>query len=108
MIVSEHGVEFGMGTVWAKDKLTFGSFEALADIIRCAILDRKFTQNDIINELDKHTNLLDLFNEIEGELKNSQAVQTVEAKREALETEENGRKEVKIERASCRERKYTS
>lgn len=87
--MEREGIEFGMGMVIAQSKLELGSFETLADIIRCAITDRKFTNDDIYAALDEYNDLSKIFDEIEEELKNSQAVQVVEARMAAQEKETN-------------------
>src|SRR5690625_4729471 len=94
-IKDSSGIEFGMGTIVVKEKLEMRSFEALANVIRCAIYDRKFSQDDILAELENHTDWMGLFEEIESEIKNSQAVQVVEKKMDALDNEANRKKAVK-------------
>lgn len=91
------GIEFGIGTMLAQQKLDMGSFEALATVIQHALYRESLSLDEIYDAIDEYgeENDLDtLFEKIEGELKNSNAVRTAKARMENQQKEANRKKGV--------------
>ena len=87
---STEGIEFGMGLVLTQQKLEMGNLGALAKIIKYALYKYNFTLDEIYDALDEYAEEKDLgvlIEKVEGELKNSNAVQTALAGMEKLQKE---------------------
>lgn len=90
--VGAEGIEFGIGTMLAQEKLSTGSFEALATVIQHACHQHNVTLDEVYEAIDEYgesNELETLFVKIEEELKNSKAVRTAKARMEATQKEAN-------------------
>ena len=52
-----HGITFGIGTVIAQEQLNMGSYEALVNVIRCALHDHNLTLDEVYATLDEQEDL---------------------------------------------------
>lgn len=89
------GIEFGLGLAMAEEKLEMGSLETLARVVKCALHRESVTLNDVYDALDEYANeekLDEVFEKIEEELKNSNAVRTAKSRQEKMRTEANRKK----------------
>lgn len=86
------GIEFGMGLMMTQQKLEMGNLGALAKIIKYALYKENFTLDEIYDALDEYAEENDLevlIEKIEGELKNSNAVRTMQTRMEKQQKEAN-------------------
>lgn len=86
------GIEFGIGTMLAEEKLKMGNFETLATVIQHACHQHNVTLDEVYEAIDEYgesNDLETLFGKIEEELKNSNAVRTAKARMEATQKEAN-------------------
>lgn len=86
------GIEFGIGTMLAQEKLQTGNFEALASIIQHAAHQHNVTLDEVYDAIDEYgesNDLETLFLKIEDELKNSNAVRTARTRMEQTQKEAN-------------------
>lgn len=89
------GIEFGMGTMLAFEKLKLGQYGALVTILKHALHGKGFTLDEIYEAIDEYAeenDLETLLEKVETELKNSNAVRTMLARMNAMETEANRKK----------------
>lgn len=89
------GIEFGVGTMIAEEKLKMGSFETLATIIQHACHQHNVTLDEVFEAIDEYgeeNEFETLFGKIEEELKNSSAVRTAKARMENQQKEANRKK----------------
>lgn len=89
---SSEGIEFGMGLILTKEKLAMGKFDALANVIECALHRESVTIDEVYEAIDEYgeeNDLEVLFKKIEEELKNSNAVRATTARMEAASKEAN-------------------
>lgn len=93
------GIEFGMGLMLAKQKLSMGKFDALASIIEHALYREGVTSDEVYDALDEYgeeNDLEELFKKIEEELKNSNAVRTALTRMEKTNTEAKRKKAASV------------
>lgn len=89
------GIEFGMGLMLAQEKLSMGKYDALANVIKHALHRENVTTDEVFDALDEYgeeNDLEVLFEKIETELKNSNAVRTALARMEKTSKEANRKK----------------
>lgn len=87
-----NGIEFGVGTLLAEEKLKMGVFDALATVILCACHQHNVSIDDVDTAMDDYSeenDLETLFTKVEKELKNSNAVQTAKTRMEKQQEEAN-------------------
>lgn len=91
--IDANGVKFGMGLAISEPRLEMGSIGALANTIKSALHRRpEISLDNVFDELDKladEDKLNDLFEKIEGELKNSNAVRSAKVQMEKNNKEAN-------------------
>ncbi|GEM_PF-4060971 len=88
------GIQFGMGLVLVQQKLSMGNAAALATVIEKALHKENVTSDEVYDAIDQYGEeheLETLFEKVEHELKNSNAVRTARARMEK-QTQEAGRK----------------
>lgn len=94
-VFAAEGVEFGLGIALSEEKLGMGSLGTLANVIKCALHRENVTLDEVYNALDVYADddkLDDLFEKIETELKNSNAVRSAKARMEKMSKEANRQK----------------
>lgn len=91
--IDANGVKFGMGLMISEPRLEMGSIGALANIIKSSLhrqphitLDKVFDELDTLADKDE---LSGLFEKVELELKNSNAVRSAKAQMEKKNKETN-------------------
>lgn len=92
------GFEFGMGLMMAQQKLAMGKYDSLAKIIKYALRKENFTLDEIFEAIDQYAEENDLevlISKIEEELKNSNAVRTMQARMEKRTKEANRKQAAK-------------
>ena len=91
--IDANGVKFGMGLAISEPRLEMGSIGALANTIKSALHRRpEISLDNVFDELDKLADkdeLNELFEKIEGELKNSNAVRSAKVQMEKNNKEAN-------------------
>jgi|SRR5690625_2493058 len=86
-VVSESGLEFGIGIMATEEKLKMGSLSALVTVIKCALHQENVTTDEVYDALDECEDLETVFKKVEEELKNSNAVRTVKVRAEKVAKE---------------------
>lgn len=81
------GIEFGAGLTFALEKLEsgMGLYDALADIIKCALHRENVTRDEVFDALDEYSEENDMtafVEKIEEEVKNSNAVRAAQIRME--------------------------
>lgn len=95
------GIEFGMGLMLTRQKLEMGNLGALAKIIKYSLHKDNHTLNEVYDALDEYAEEHDLevlIEKIEGELKNSNAVRTMQTRMEKQTKEANRKKGVQAKK----------
>lgn len=97
--IDANGIKFGMGLMITEPKLEMGSIGALSNVIISALhkhpratLDKVF---DTLDEIVDNDKLEELFDEVDAELKNSNAVRSSKAQMEKNNTETNRKQGLK-------------
>lgn len=94
-VFKAEGIEFGLGLALSEEKLEMGSLGTLATIIKCALHRENVTLDEVYDTLDVYADedkLDDLFEKIETELKNSNAVRSAKTRMEKKSKEANRKK----------------
>lgn len=91
-------VSFGMGLMMAQEKLKMGNFKTLATVIKHALHQESVTEDEVFAAIDDYAGeneLETLFDKIENEIKNSNAVRTAQARMEKMTQTANRAQAVK-------------
>lgn len=83
--MSAEGVSFGMGLMFAQERIAIGSVATLVKVIQCALLHEDVTQDDIYDALEDYiqeNDLETLFEKVEKQIKNASAVRVAIERKE--------------------------
>src|SRR5690625_7858869 len=83
-VVSESGLEVGIGIMATGEKLKMGSVSALVTVIKCALHQENVTTDEVNDALDECEDLETVYKKAEEELKNSKAVRTVQVRADTV------------------------
>lgn len=93
------GIEFGIGLALAEERLSMGSFATLVNVLECALHRDYVTKDEVYDALDAYAEkdeLETLFDKVEAELKNSNAVRAAKAQLEKSNQEANRKKGAQV------------